>query len=83
MYTSWSSPTRRQFDIQLLRKAGVRADDNSIILQFLPNALQERLAQLEYNYKGRQPGEIRRTRFKVVSSGGNYDFQVVSQEYLR
>lgn len=83
MYTSWSSVSRRQYDLSLLRKAGIQVDDNAIILQFLPEEVVQRLSRLEYDYKQKQPGLIRRTRFKVVGSGNNYDFQVTLQEYLK
>jgi hypothetical protein len=34
-------------------------------------------------YKGRQPAEIRVTRFSVVPQGSGYDFTVLAQEPLR
>ena len=45
--------------------------------------MEERLAQLEVNYRGRQPAEIRVTRFQVVPGKGGYDFKVIAQELLR
>ena len=55
----------------------------SVVFQFYPQAAERRLAELEVRYKGRQPAEIRVTRFTVVPSGNGYDFQVVAQEALR
>jgi len=83
LYLSWSSVARRQYDLGLLRKAGVQVGDGAIILQFLPKEVTDHLGQIEYAYKKKQPGEIRRTRFKVITSGNSFDFQVTSQEYLR
>lgn len=83
MYTTWSSPTRKKFDVQLLNKAGVKATEQSLIMQFLPKKLEDKLAQTEYAYKGRQPGEIRQTKFKCVASGSSFEFQVISQDLLK
>ena len=47
------------------------------------HAGEERLARLEMSYRGRQPSEIRVTRFQVVPSGTGYDFKVIAQEGLR
>ena len=45
------------------------------MLQFYPREVEERLAQLEVSYRGRQPGEIRVTRFQVVPIGQSLRFQ--------
>ena len=54
-----------------------------MVLQFYPPGVEERLARLEISYRGRQPGEIRVTRFQVVPAGNGYDFKVIAQEALR
>ena len=41
------------------------------------------LAQLEVGYAKRQPGQIKRTRFRVSKNGNGYDLVVASQEPLR
>jgi hypothetical protein len=79
IYFSWSSPTRKKFDVQLLTKAGIKVDANSIIIQFFPKDLENKLAQKESLFKGRQPGEIRKTRFQFVASGNSFDIRVVDQ----
>jgi len=81
MYFAWSNAARRELDIRLLRKAGVVS--GPFIIQFLPDAVQERLVRLEHDYKGRAPEEIRRTRFRVIRSGGGFDFEVAQQEFLK
>ena len=55
----------------------------NVVLQFYPPGVEERLARLEMSYRGRQPSEIRVTRFQVVPAGGGYDFKVMAQEALR
>ena len=80
IYFSWSSPARKRFDVQLLAKAGIKADASSIIIQFFSKKFEDKIAQTEYNFKGRQPGEIRKTRFKIIGSGSSFDVQVLSQD---
>ena len=82
LYFIWRGQGRKATDLALLRKAGVEVGEG-VFLQFYPPAVEQRLAQLEVQFKGRQPGEIRRTQFRVVSNGGGYDLEVVSQESLR
>jgi hypothetical protein len=82
LYFLWQGRGRKDSDIALLKKAGVPVGDG-IVLQFYKKEIEERLAQLEVRYKGRQPGEIRVTRFSVVPKGSTYDFVVLAQESLR
>lgn len=82
LYFLWQGRGRKENDIALLRKAGVEVGDNAVF-QFYPQAAEQRLAELEVRFKGRQPAEIRVTRFTVVPSGNSYDFQVAAQEPLR
>ena len=65
-----------------MKKAEVNVGEG-VVFQFYPAEAAERLAELEVRYRGRQPGEIRVTRFTVVPKGGTYDFEVVAQETLR
>ncbi|MDX2039144.1 MAG: hypothetical protein SFX72_21035 [Isosphaeraceae bacterium] len=81
LYFIWRGQGRKAQDLTLLRKAGIDVGD-AIIFQFYPKEVQDRLAQVEVRYKGRQPAEIRRTQFRVVPNGNTYDFAVVSQEPL-
>jgi hypothetical protein len=81
LYFLWQGRGRKESDIALLTKAGVTVGDT--VFQFYPPGTERRLAELEVRYKGRQPAEIRVTRFTVVPSGNSYDFQVVAQEALR
>jgi len=54
-----------------------------VIFQFYPAKVEATLEQLEVRYKGRQPAEIRSTRFGVAQAGASYAFEVLSQETLR
>ena len=82
LYFLWQGRGRKASDITLLEKAKVEVGDG-VVFQFYPPGSEKRLAELEVRYKGRQPAEIRVTRFTVVPSGNSYDFQVVAQEALR
>jgi hypothetical protein len=82
LFFLWRGQGRKGTDIALLRKAGIEVGEN-VIIQFYPAEIEAKLAQLEVRYKGRQPGEIRRTQFRVFPSGDTYVFDVVAQEPLR
>jgi hypothetical protein len=82
LYFLWRGQGRKGTDIALLRKAGVEVGEG-VIIQFYPAQVQAQLAQLEVRYKGRQPGEIRRTQFRIVPQSNTYAFEVIAQEPLR
>jgi hypothetical protein len=81
LFFVWQSNTRKASDIDLLRQAGVAVGD-SPIFHFYPRPIEDQLAQLEVRFRGRQPIEIKSTRFSVVSRGGSYGFAVLSQDPL-
>ncbi|MDB5351108.1 MAG: hypothetical protein JWN86_2355 [Planctomycetota bacterium] len=82
LYISWQGQARKQFDIELMRKAGI--DPGGPILQFFPPELTNNLAQMEVRFKGRQPIEIAQTRFTVQpAGGGGFAFVVMDQKSLR
>ncbi|HEV3121363.1 MAG TPA: hypothetical protein VGY53_05650 [Isosphaeraceae bacterium] len=82
LYFVWSGGTRKASDVGLLKKAGIDVGE-AAIFQFYPAAIENVLAQLEVIFKGRQPAEIKRTRFEVVPRGASYAFVVQSQDPLR
>lgn len=82
LYFIWRGQGRKESDLALFAKAGLNVGEG-LIFQFYPEAVEQALSQLEVKFKGRQPGEIRSTRFGVVGDGGNYSFEVLSQEALR
>ena len=82
LFFVWRGQGRKESDLALLAKAGLDVGEG-VIFQFYPARIEAILEQLEVRYKGKQPAEIRNTRFGVVQSGGGYGFEVLSQEYLR
>ncbi len=82
LYFLWQGRGRKASDVALLKKAGIEVGDG-VVIQFYPKGVENMLAQLEVRYKGRQPAEIRMTRFNVVPKGDNYGFAVAAQETLR
>ena len=82
LYFVWRGQGRKVSDLALLAKAGLNVGEG-LIFQFYSEAVEQTLSQLEVKFKGRQPAEIRSTRFGVVSDGDSYQFEVLSQEALR
>ncbi len=82
LYFLWQGRGRSAQDIELLRKAGLEVGEG-VIFHFYPKGVEEQLAQLEVRHRGRQPAEIRVTRFTVVPTGNAYGFKVLDQQTLR
>jgi hypothetical protein len=82
LFFLWQGRGRKASDVALLKKAGIDVGEG-VVIQFYPDKVEEALAQLEVRYKGRQPAEIRVTRFAVVPKGDGYGFEVLAQETLR
>lgn len=82
LYFVWRGQGRKGSDIELIAKAGLDVGEG-VIFQFYPARTESILEQLEVRFKGKQPAEIRSTRFGVVPAGSGYGFEVLSQEYLR
>ena len=82
LYFLWQGRGRKASDLALFKKANEEIGDRDVF-QFYSADAERRLAELEVRYKGRNPGEIRVTRFQVVPKGESYDFEVVAQETLR
>lgn len=81
LYFLWQGRGRKASDVALLQKAGIDVGEG-VVIQFYPKKVENTLAQLEVRYRGRQPGEIRVTRFSVVPKGDSYGFAVLAQETL-
>jgi hypothetical protein len=82
LFFIWQGQGRKAVDVQLLQRAGIQVG-NRPIFQFYPPDVEDALSQLEVRFAGRQPAQIRSTRFQVVTVGNGYEFRVVSQEPLR
>ena len=82
LYFLWRGQGRKQSDVALLARAGIDVGEGAIF-QFYPPAVEETLQRLENAYRGRQPAEIRLTRFGVVPRNNGYGFEVMDQQTLR
>jgi len=82
LYFTWQGGARKSADIQLFRQAGVNAEQSQI-LHFYSEELENHLATLELKYANRPAKDIRRTYFTVVPKSGGFAFQVIRQTYLR
>lgn len=81
LYFAWRGQGRKASDVELLRRAGIEVGDKPI-LQFYLREVEDALAQLEVSYRGRQPSEIRVTRFRVIAAGTSFRFEVIDQQTL-
>ncbi len=73
----------RRWDESLARRNGVDFQEKFTV-QFYPESTRQLLRQAEGQYlqeQGRELAEVRRTRFKVVSDGNGFLFQVTGVEY--
>ena len=82
LYFLWQGRGRKASDVALLKKAGIDVGEG-VVMQFYPKGVERQLSELEVRYKGRQPAEIRVTRFSVVARGDGFGFSVLAQEPLR
>ena len=82
LYMIWQGGNRRKADIQLFQKAGIQVGD-AVIFQFYPAATEQKLAQIERDYKNRPLDEIRRTYFGVSKRDDAYVFHVTRQAYFK
>lgn len=79
MYMQWrrGSP-RLAADRKLLESAGIDVAGKTLV-QFLPAALEERLARLEFEYAKREARKIRKTRFATRPVGDGFEPYVEEQ----
>ena len=82
LYFTWVGGNRKQADLKLLEKVGISATGANI-LHFYPRDTEELLANLEFRFANRQPGEVRRTYFVVKPQDRGFTFLVTHQTYLR
>lgn len=79
MYMTWQGGERRGADVQLFSKAGVQVRPDTVIFHFYPKVTENKLAQLELDYRNRTVKQIRRTYYAVEPDGGGYKFSVFRQ----
>jgi hypothetical protein len=84
LYMLWTSGALKQFDLQLLRAAGIRTAGR-IVVQFYPQAVEDQLARIEMDFARRNGKtsvkQIKKTLFGVRGQGAAYEYFVVSQVY--
>jgi hypothetical protein len=84
LYLTWAAGGMREFDRQLLRRAGI-ATEQRVVLQFYPLELENTLAELESSHAIRHGHldvkKIERTVFAVRPTSSGYEFYVLDQRY--
>lgn len=81
LYMSYRSGQLKEFDRQLLQRAGVPTQGRTL-LQFYPPRVEGLLSSLERKRAGNRPlKDIRKTVFAVKKSGADYTFEVIEQQY--
>ncbi|MFO0919216.1 MAG: hypothetical protein U0872_13000 [Planctomycetaceae bacterium] len=83
LYMSWQGGERRTADVELFQKAGIKIPPESPVFHFYPPELENKLAVLEHDYRGRPAKDIRRTYFEVVPGGGGYALRVTRQLFQK
>lgn len=88
LYFMWTTPgPLMQYDRQLLQKAGVSLADNRQMVKFIPQQLENMLANIELDFaksKGHSSvTEIAQTIFESQPSDGGFTFVVIDQKYRR
>jgi hypothetical protein len=79
IYFTWKTGRLREFDQQLLERAGI-ATAGRIIMQLIPEEINEALHALEFeNSPGRSPKEWLRTIFGVRPQGNGYEYYIIEQ----
>jgi hypothetical protein len=79
MYMTWQGGERRGADVQLFTKAKVEVRPDTVIFHFYPKVTENKLAQLELEYRNRTVKQIRRTYYAVEPDGAGYKFSVFRQ----
>jgi hypothetical protein len=84
LYMTWKSGTLRQFDQQLLARAGIPTSGR-MLMQFYAEETEDRLAwiEMENAKKLGRPNvkEFLRTIFGVRAAGRGYEFHVIEQRF--
>lgn len=75
----------RNWDLSILQEAGVQDAADRMPVQFYPNELINKIYSLEatrMQADGREAVQIKKTKFNIVGSAGNYDIAIDTIEYL-
>lgn len=79
LYMTWQGGERRTADVKLFAKANIDVHGDTIIFHFYSKLAENKLAQLELEYRNRTVKQIRRTYFAVEPDAGGYKFTVFRQ----
>lgn len=79
----WRQGDLQKADRELLARAGIETNDQSIVLKFLPPEVEVKLVEKERARAGGDVKNIRSTQFGVQPSGNGYEFFVIDQTYNR
>lgn len=79
LYMTWQGGERRSLDVQMFARANVQLRGDTVIFHFYPKVTENKLAQLEFEYRNRPAKQIRRTYFAVEPDGAGYKFSVFRQ----
>ncbi|TWU34516.1 hypothetical protein [Novipirellula artificiosorum] len=87
LYFMWTTPSPlMQYDRQLLQKAAIPLP-NRQMLKFIPEQLENQLAQIEIEYataKGHPSiTEVAKTIFESKADGNGFKFEVIDQRYRK
>lgn len=80
-YLTWRQGELQAADRELLAKAGIEAKER-LILKFVPEQWEQRLAELEKAQAGAESEQVRKTRFGVRPTASGFEFFVIEQ-YLK
>ncbi len=79
LYMTWQGGgTRREADVKLFQRAGIDANE-ATIMHFYPRETEQLLLTIEQQFAGRSPQEIRLTYFLVERGGDGFVFRVTRQ----
>jgi hypothetical protein len=82
IYMMWRTGQLRDFDMQLLNRAGISMSANRVPMQFIPEEINQQLHALEFDTaEGHPPEEWLRTVFGVRASGSGYEYYIIERSY--
>jgi hypothetical protein len=78
LYLAWTRADLLAADRELLAQVGLDAKDK-VVLQFFPEAIEQKLAELETAFANRPADRIYRTRFGIQKTITGFEFHVIEQ----
>lgn len=78
LYLAWTRGDLLAADRSLMTAVGIDATDK-VILQFFPEAVEQKLAEIELAFRNVPATNIFRTRFGIRPNGAAFEFYVIGQ----